>query len=345
MKVIDFDHDAGLLELFLDFPRQLYASDSNWMPDPAEARQLADSGSQQSLWRNFLALDGDEVCGRVTASVNPRLCDENNQPYGQLGFYECIDDRQASRLLLDRATSWLQENVPAGARILAPMNFDTWHSYRFRIRGFDEPTFFMEPYNPSYYPSLLAAHGFEPASRYITKTVTDLSPLLAFWEPHHRKDAAAKGFTCRSINLEAVREEISLIHRLSQEIFRENLFFTEISEADFRALYAAAAGSLDPDLFLFLLDASGEPVGLCFVLADHRQPERANVKTFGLLPHIRHTGVGAGFAHEIYSRLQAKGFTSVNHCLMRAGNRAEAFDGGLGEITREYTLYSRSLES
>jgi GNAT superfamily N-acetyltransferase len=132
---------------------------------------------------------------------------------------------------------------------------------------------------------------------------------------------------------------------LSLSIFRENLFFTDISEAEFRALYQGAAGSLDPDLFVFLLDPSGEPIGLCFNLADHRQPKTVNVKTFGVLPEFRYEGIGAAFAYEIYSRLQAKGFVCVNHCLMRAGNRADNFDGGLGRITREYTLFTRLLES
>jgi hypothetical protein len=285
----------------------------------------------------------DEILGRVTALVNQRLRDENNHPYGQLGFFECVNDLQAAQLLLDAAVLWLKSHLSAGDSILAPMNFDTWHSYRLRTKGFEEPTFFMEPYNPSYYPALFAARGFTSVSRYITKTVNDLSPLLAFWEPYHHA-VLAKGFTVRSFIPSAVTEEMSLIHRLSLAMFRENLFFTDISEAEFRALYAGAAGNLDPDLFLFLLDPSGEPVGLCFNLADHRQPKTVNVKTFGVLPHVRQAGVGAGFAHEIYSRFQAKGFERVNHCLMRAGNRADTFDGGLGKITREYTLFARPLE-
>jgi len=344
MKIIDFDFDSGLLKRFLDFPRQLYASDPNWMADSAEPRLLADNESSSTRWRNFLVMDGDETLGRVTAIINQRLRDENNYVYGQLGFFECVNDSQAAQLLIDAAILWLKSNLPNGTSVLAPMNFDTWHSYRLRTKGFDEPTFFMEPYNPSYYPSLFAAHGFMPISHYITKTVNDLSPLLAFWESYHR-DMLAKGFTVRSFNLSAVAEEMSLIHRLSLAMFRENLFFTDISEAEFRALYAGAAGNLDPDLFLFLLDQSGDPVGLCFNLADHRQPQTVNVKTFGVLSRIRHVGVGAGFAHEIYARFQARGFTRVNHCLMRSGNRADSFDGGLGAITREYTLFARSLES
>lgn len=343
MKIIDFSFDAELLKRFMDFPQELYASDLNWISDPAETRLLTDSKSRFAVWRNFLALDGNQVCGRVTAIVNPCMGDGNNH-YGQLGFFECVNDLHVAQLLIESASHWLHSSLPVDGEILAPMNFDTWHSYRFRTTGFDEPTFFMEPYNPSYYPSLFTAQGFRPISHYITKTITDLAPLLAFWKPYHH-DVFAKGFTVRSFNLNTVAEEISLIYRLSLSMFRENLFFTDISEAEFRALYRGAAGSLDPDLFLFLLDPSGEPVGLCFNLADHRQPKTVNVKTFGVLPQFRYEGVGAGFAYEIYSRFQTKGFVSVNHCLMRAGNRADNFDGRLGRITRAYTLFSRPLVS
>jgi len=344
MKIIDFDFDAGLLKRFLEFPREHYTSDSNWIPDPAETRLLTDRESRSAAWRNFLVLDGNEVRGRVTAIINPRVCDENNQPYGQLGFFECINDLQVAQLLVSSAGAWLHSSLPVDGEILAPMNFDTWHSYRFRTAGFDEPTFFMEPYNPCYYPSLFAAQGFRPIFHYVTKAVNDFVPLLAFWEPYH-SDVIAKGFTVRSFNVDAAAEEMSLIHRLSLSIFRENLFFTDISEAEFRALYRGAAGSLDPDLFLFLLDPSGEPVGLSFNLADHRQPKTVNVKTFGVLPQFRYEGMGAGLAYEIYSRFQTKGFVCVNHCLMRAGNRADHFDGGLGRTTRAYTLFTRPLKS
>lgn len=342
MKIVDFDFDPELLETFLDFPRRHYASDSNWMTDPAERHLLTDGVSRPARWRNFLAVEGDEVKGRATAIINPRVCDKNNHPYGQLGFFECVTDISTARLLIDSALNWLHSELPAHGNILAPMNFDTWHSYRLRTTGFNEPTFFMEPYNPSYYPTLLAEMGFTPVSRYITKTVNGLTPLLDFWKPYHR-DLLAKGFSVRSFNLNQVTDEMSLIHRLSLDMFRENLFFADLSEAEFRALYAGAAGSLDPDLFLFLLDPAGKPAGFCFSVPDHRQPQTVNVKTFGVLPQFRHEGVGAGFAYEIYLRLQTKGFTQVNHCLMRAGNRADGFDGGLGKVTREYALFARSI--
>ncbi len=340
--VVSFDFEADLLERFLAWPRQHYASDSNWLPDPGEARLLSARTNPDVVWRNFLVLQGATVCGRITALVNSRLCDGQRRPFGQLGFFECINDLSAAQLLLDAAVDWLRANAPQTDTILAPINFDTWHPYRLRTLGFEQPTFLMEPYNPSYYPGLLTALGFAPKSKYISKTVNDPLALLAAWQPYHRQ-AVAQGYHFRSFDPAAANTEMTLIYQLSLPTFRDNLFFAEISEAEFRAMYAGVAGSVDPELLFFVLDPGGEPVGISFSVRDHRQPQTVNLKTFGVLPRVRSAGVGATLAWEAYRRFQAKGFTRVNHCLMRAGNRADDFDRGLAEVTREYTLYAREL--
>ena len=136
---------------------------------------------------------------------------------------------------------------------------------------------------------------------------------------------------------------MSLVYRLATATFLDNLHSSSISEEEFQVLYAGAAGRLDPDLFLFVLNPAGKHVGLCFSFADHRQPQVVNVKTFGILPEVRNDGVGAMLAYAVYGRFQAKGLLQANHCLVRAGNRADKFDGGLGKITREYMLYARSF--
>jgi GNAT superfamily N-acetyltransferase len=342
MNVLDFDRDRDLLKQFLEFPQRLHASDPNWLPDPSEERLLTD-GFSSSLWRNFLVLHGGEIKGRATAIINPSLRDEQDQPYGQIGFFDCMDDLSAAQLLVDGALAWLKSKLGEKATVFAPMNFDTWHPYRLRAKGFDQPTFLMEPYNPPYYPALLENLGFSAMTRYVTKTVDDLEPSLNVWREFHSR-ALSQGYSIRSFNLADVAAEISSVYRLSTEMFNENFYYTDISESEFRALYAGAAGRLDPDLFLFILDPQRNPVGFCFSFADHRQPKTVNVKTFGVLPHVRGEGVGAALAYEAYRRFQAKGFLRANHCLLREGNRADKFDGGLGAVTREYTLYARPTQ-
>jgi hypothetical protein len=235
MRLVNFDFEPEWLSRFLDWPREHYASDHNWMPDPAESRFLCSGKAASVARRNFLVVDGLEICGRVTAVINPTLLDDSGQPYAQLGFFECIDDPQVANLLVEPALAWLRDHLPAGGIVLAPMNFDTWHAYRLRTAGFEEPTFLMEPYNPSFYPAIFAALDFAPISQYVTKTVTHPATLMSAWEVHHRA-AIAKGYRFRSIDPAALGSEMSLIYQLSLAAFRDNLFFTGIPEEEFRAL-------------------------------------------------------------------------------------------------------------
>jgi GNAT superfamily N-acetyltransferase len=341
MRVVAFDFDSSLLERFLGWPQEHYASDPNWLADPGEARQLSSASDAGAIWRNFLALEGDAIQGRLTALINPQLCDEAGHPFGQLGFFECVNDVSVASVLADAALDWLRANAPQAQTALALMNFDTWHAYRLRTHGFDQPTFLMEPYNPAYYPGLLEAAGFTPHVRYVTKTVSDLSSLSKAWAPYHA-EALSQGYGFRSFN-PASDADLSLVYHLSLDIFRRNLFFVEISEAEFRALYAGLVSRVAPDLLFFALDPAGEPVGFSFAAPHPRQPGAVNLKTFGILPRVRNTGLGAALACEAYRRFQAKGFTRVNHCLMRAGNAADQFDRGSADVTREYALYQRAL--
>jgi hypothetical protein len=159
--------------------------------------------------RNCLLLDGHE-CAVAYAMINPGLLDPSGRPYGQFGFFECIDDPEAARLLMAPALAWLRDRLPDGAAVLGPINFDTWHSYRLRQSGFDQPTFFMEPYNPPFYPALFSAMGFSGAARYVTKTIDHPAQLMAAWESHHSL-TLRRGYRFRTIDRAAIDAELTLV--------------------------------------------------------------------------------------------------------------------------------------
>lgn len=341
MRIVGFNSEPELLTQFLDFPHQHYASDSNWLPDPDEARLLNTMTSIPQ--RKFLLIEGDQVRGRVSVQVNPRLKELDGTALGQLGFFECINDLSCAKQLMEAALNWLETNAPQIKTVLAPINFDTWHPYRLRTSGFDQPTFPMEPYNPPYYADLVVALGFTVISQYVTKTVTEPNAMRSAWEPYYQ-DALARGYRFRSINPAAKMEDISAIHDLSIEIFKSNLFFVDIPKNEFLAMYANASNALlDPELLIFVLDPQGTPVGFSFSMEDQNDPLAVNIKTFGILPQLHGSGVGAALAYEAYRRFAPGGYTRVNHCLMRVGNRADQFDRGLGKTTREYALYAKAF--
>jgi GNAT superfamily N-acetyltransferase len=340
MKVIAFDNDPDLQGLFMEAARGIYSGDTGWLGDSATGRLGVEDADP--LRRHFLAMDGSRILGRVSAAINPALREMHGPAYAQLGQFECVDDVAAARALIQEAIGWLRQAAPASKTLLAPMDLDTWHAYRLRTGGFDEASFPMEPYNPAYYPALFAALGFAPVVRYVTKTVNDPAIPMQAWEASYKR-ATRRGYRFRSFDGGNRPGEMLQIHGLSREMFCRNPFYVDISLAEFARMYAGEAGQLDTELFVFMLDPQGETVGFAFASPDRRRHELVNIKTFGTLPRVHGLGAGAALAMEVYRRAIRRGFTRINHCLMRAGNEADLMDRGGARVTREYTLYSKAM--
>ena len=67
-----------------------------------------------------------------------------------------------------------------------------------------------------------------------------------------------------------------------------------------------------------------------------------NIRTIAVLPHCSGFGLGQAIVAEHYRRAIAAGLTRVQHCLMGPTTPPQFWDRGLGQVTREYTMYERS---
>ncbi len=85
------------------------------------------------------------MIGRIAAFIDNLAVDYWKEPIGLFGYYECIDDSEASTLLLNSARDWLLENGMESMR--GPWSFvsQEWGSV---IEGFTPPPCVMAPYNP-----------------------------------------------------------------------------------------------------------------------------------------------------------------------------------------------------
>lgn len=298
---------------------------------------------------------------RVVARLSPQLRDGQGRPYGLLGFFEALEQEGAVRELLAAAAAWLRENPadPAGA-VVGPMDGDTWHRYRINVGPFHEPPFLLEPYNPPYYGRLWESAGFRVLERYFSTRV-ETERVVAHWAPKARSVAAA-GYRIRTLELKRFEEELRLLYRLSRVIFAGNFLYTEIPEDEFLALYAGARPILDPGLVSFALGPDGNEVGFLFnypdrfravaamkgergllarlrFLARYRQAEAVNIKTLGVLPEHRRSGIGGALIHFGHRAALDRGYFVSNHCLFKEGNPSSRLDGGAGRPLRTYHLY------
>src|SRR5690606_10471070 len=95
------------------------------------------------------------------AFVNERTVRKgNDQPTGGMGFFECINDREAAFRLFDECRSWLSAR---GMEAMdGPINFgsrDRW--WGLLVEGFDQEPNYQCNYNFPYYRELFEAYGFQ----------------------------------------------------------------------------------------------------------------------------------------------------------------------------------------
>ena len=101
-----------------------------------------------------------EVIGRFATFINQKTVHkDNDQPTGGMGFFECINDREAAFKIFDHCKAWLHAR---GMEAMdGPINFgerEQW--WGLLVDGFTEPNFCM-PYNFPYYQELFEAYGFQ----------------------------------------------------------------------------------------------------------------------------------------------------------------------------------------
>lgn len=150
---------------FLFFPVKLYKNEKNWIRpldndilavfDPKKNKLLRSGECIRWLLLN----DKNEVTGRVAAFYDPQSDKKEEIKAGGMGFFECINDKDAAFILFDACRDWLKQR---GVEAMdGPINFgdrDRW--WGCLADGFYEPIYGM-PYNFPYYQDLFEAYGFQ----------------------------------------------------------------------------------------------------------------------------------------------------------------------------------------
>jgi hypothetical protein len=184
MKIIEISDSASKKE-FLMFPVRLYKNDPYWIrPLDSDIEEVFDSKVNKyfrhgSCTRWLLKDDKGETIGRVAAFVNNKTAKSTDFISGGMGFFECIDNKEAAFKLFDTCKAWLQEK---GMEAMdGPINFgerDKW--WGLLADGFMEPNYCM-PYNFPYYQNLFEAYGFKVYYEQYTYHRTVEAPLPALY--------------------------------------------------------------------------------------------------------------------------------------------------------------------
>jgi hypothetical protein len=373
LAVAHFTFDPVLTGEFIRFGYDLYRGDANWIPPLRKdlAAQLSPGypfyQKPGNRHRHFLAWQGGEVVGRMSAMVNEELKDRDGTQVATVGFFECRDDVAVARNLFDAAIRWLREEAGV-SKIWGPMNFDIWHAYRLMIRGFDEKPFYGEPHNKPYYPVLFTQNGFE--GKYLWDSVEIrgrqvLGRLAARYGERYQA-LLDRGYRFAPFDGSRFGEEMGNLHGVLRRSFGGFLGFTPIARAEFEELFGRRARfAMHPRLFCFVYDEKKELAGFAAAFLElsdavrtlnggnsltgklrfllrRRRADCINFFIIGITPEeaAKQGGLGGAMFSLTMRNILEEGFERVIVPLMAKGNVAHRLmEGDTPPPSREYALY------
>jgi len=251
--------------------------------------------------------------------------------YLDSGYIGCFDmaDKESGKRQLNEYVNILK--TAGHSRIIAPINGDTWHTYRLISWSNSEPIFPMEPQNPLWYNEVYLETGFKPLRKYSSGKfpLKNITPI-------------ASNINIHQFNKNDVSGELKRIYEISLQGFDENFLYEAISEETFLKLYQPLLPMIDESLVLFA-DIQGKTAGFLFSFP---AGERLILKTIAVLPEFRGAGVGTALVNQALITGQEKGLKVAIAALMSANNYSQNIVSKYGgKNFREYTLYALSSDA
>ena len=362
------------LDAFIKLPFRLHRG-TPWVPPLIfERRGFLDRDEnpffEHAEGEYFLAERDGEVVGRITAHVDERWTQFQGGNDGMFGFFECENDPEVARALLETAMGWLRER--GRERMLGPMDFTTNDECGLLIEGYELDPMVLEPWHPPYYRELLEVLG-------MGKTMD-----LLMWELHlgrlkqgdhfhdfiedaARTSEAEHGVTVRQMRKSDLEAEISRFMEVYNAAWGPNWGFVPVTEEEVRfqaknlkpildenwAMIAEREGEVVgaaltlPDINQVLAKMNGRvlPFGWWHFLSGRRKIDRVRVFALGVKPEYQHYGVAAALYvrhKEVAARVRQKG-GEMGWILETNEPMNRAMEGMGGTIVKRYRLYELPL--
>ena len=338
------------LRPFIDLAWTVNARDPHWVPPLRMAVKTVLDRRKHPFHRHaevayLLAERGGRPVGRIAAVVNRQYNEYHQDRTGFFGLFECADDPEAARALVEAAAAWLRAR--GMERMVGPMNFSTndeLSSPGVLVEGFDTPPVVMMSHNPPYYARLLEGAG-----------LVQEKDLVAYWmpspEPPARAVAAMErlagrmGARIRSVRMKELKDEVRRVQEVYNAAWSRNWGFVPMTQAEFEHMAKELRPVVDPGIVFLAEKEDGEPIGFCLCLPDlnrafrhlpdgrllpfgifrflwhRRKIDTLRVLTLGLKPGYQHLGLGAAMYVHAFRVAAGRGYRAGEGSWILEDNR------------------------
>jgi hypothetical protein len=259
---------------FLDVARIIYRDDDIWVcPLDMEIEKIFNreknvffKNGEATRW--VLYDDAGKPAGRVAAFINRKKAFNFQVPTGGMGFFECVNNKEAAFLLFNCCRKWLAQR---GMEAMdGPVNFgENDNFWGLLVEGYTHPAYGM-PYNKPYYKELFEEYGFkfyfEQVSNHLslTKPFPERFWKIADWV-RQKPGFSFKHFTFK--DQELFIKDFKTVYDDAWQ-FHEN--FTPINEETLRDTISSAKDVID-EQFIWFAYHEDEPIAFLIMLPDINQ--------------------------------------------------------------------------
>jgi len=363
------------LGTFIALPWQLYRNEPTWIPPllmdvKKRLNQRRNPFFKHAEAQYFLAYRDGKPIGRVSAHIDHNFNAFQQNEWGLFGWFECEDDGEAARALLDAAAAWLRARERD--RMVGPMDFTTNDEIGVLISGYEYPPIILSPWHPPYYQRLFEQDiGLDKAmdlymwSLHVTGR-DKVHP--AIWAAADKLESE-HGIVCRNFRKRDLHNEVTRFLEVYNAAWENNWAAVPLTEEEVRHYAKDLKPVLDENWAMVAeRKDNGEVVGAALTLPDFNQVlaklngrllpfgwitalrtkpkiDAVRVLALGVKPAYQHTGVAA--------RLYQMHFDAAERTNQRGGEMGwiletnqsmnRAMEGMGGEIKRRYRVYDRSL--
>ncbi len=264
----------GTRRQFINLPAQIHAKDSRWVPSLRweEKRLLGfvpgHPFPKENPVQAWLAFRGKQPVGRIAASCCLAPQNTSNQAVGYFGFFECFNDPEAARLLVQTAAQWVGQHGLEHLR--GPMSPSINYSVGVLTNGFDRQPSFQIPYNPNYYDELLVHAGLRLAQElYALEIFRDhLSRIVDRLERVGNHFSGRHSVRFRPLNRKNRHSDLQLFLSIAQQSLMSHWGFVPLSEREQKRLAIDMSWLVIPELLQFA-EVNGQVVAAALALPDY----------------------------------------------------------------------------
>lgn len=248
---------------WLRVPYSVFARDPAWVAplDFLERRRISPKHAPFfgfGAVQLFLAYRGDKPVGRISAQINRRHLELYHDNCGHFGFFDCENDPEAARALVDAAAKWLRGR--GMSRMVGPENFSLNEECGCLVSGFETPPAIMMTHARRWTGSLLESCGlakemdlyaYRVERGKIPKQISEVAQLA-------RQSA---GVSIRQFDMQHWADEVRTVGDIFNDAWSENWGFVPFSTAEIDSLISEMRSLFRGHYGRFVL-VNNEPVGV-----------------------------------------------------------------------------------